>query len=222
MYCMALMEISMALWFIFFGFSVFFGTIMIKKAASPGLTRPQREYCIGIGIFILVHLVARILYFCFDFIYIADEFYWTWGAIFGIVGLTFLLYAIERNIFTQSKFLFTIFAIISVILFIVLPSNIGTIIQMIVLPILGLPIPLFYFYIASKSTGEIRTNSLLNGLGVFIFLAGQVAHTKFFYEIGPQWQPIYFVVSPPLMLIGTIIFFYGLVRPTFNGVKKDE
>jgi hypothetical protein len=206
---MGLAEISITLWFIFFGFSVLFGLTMCKKALNPDIERTQREYWIGIAIFVFIHLIARILYYLYDFIYVGGELFWTWGAIFGIAGLTFLLYAIERNIFTQSKFILTILAIISVLLLIILPADIGSIIQIIILPIIACPIPLIYFYIAAKSTEKIRRNSLLNGLGVLIFLAGQVTHGKFFFE---SWQPVYFIVAPVLMLIGSIIFFYGLVR----------
>ncbi len=206
---MGLAEFSIALWFIFFGFSILFGLAMCKNAVNPDIERTQREYWIGIAIFVFIHLIARIFYYFYDFIHVGDELFWTWGAIFGIAGLTFLLYAIERNIFAQSRFFLTILSIISVILLIILPADFGSIVQIIILPIIACPIPLIYFYIAAKSGEKVRRNSLLNGLGVFIFLAGQVTHGKFFFE---SWQPVYFIVAPVLMLIGSIIFFYGLIR----------
>ncbi len=206
---MALTELSMVLWFIFFGFSVIFGIIITRKAFTPDFERSQRDYYLGMAIFIMVHLIARILYFFYDFIYIEDEFFWDLGAIVGIGGIIFLLFAIERYIFTRSKFFFTILAIINVILLIVIPSEYKNIVQTIFIPVIGLFIPIIYFYIAYKGTGNIRKNSLLIAIGILIFLAGQTAHGRTFFEIT---DPIYLIASPLLMLLGGIIFFYGLVR----------
>ncbi|HUX99129.1 MAG TPA: hypothetical protein VMV49_06210 [Candidatus Deferrimicrobium sp.] len=207
---MALTELSMALWLIFFCFSVGFGILMIRKALGPDLERPQREYYIGMAIFIFVHLVARIFYFYYDFIDI-NEFYWDLGAIIGLLGIVFVLYAIERNIFTRSKFLFTITTLIFILMLIILPPYIKPYLQTIIVSIIGIFLPLIYVYVGIKSHGNIRKNSLLIAVGILIFLIGQTAHSATFFTTAVF---IYFIISPICIIIGGFIFFYGLIRPS--------
>lgn len=209
-----MIEISIGLWYVFFAFSIFFGAIMLKKALNQNFPRSQREYYLAIGIFAFVHLICRIFYYLYDFVLIGDPNLWTLGAIFGITGVTFLLYAIERNIFPKSKFILTILSIITIVLLLLLPSNLGTILQTIMLPILSIPIPLIYFYIAYKSADEFRMTAFINGLGIFIFLAGQTAHSRFFYEMGPQMLPMFYIISPILIITGSALFLYSLLRPS--------
>ncbi len=211
---MTLEQLSMSLWFIFFGFSVLFGVIMVRKALAQGIGRSQREYFLGIAIFIIVHLIARIFYFYYDFIYIEDIFFWHLGAVVGVAGIIFLLYAIERNIYTRTKFLFTILAIIYIILLLTVLNlgwgeNVENTLQTIFIAIIGPFIPLIYIYVAYKSSGEIRRNSLLIAFGIVIFIAGQTAHGRTFFAIT---HPVYLIVSPILMLIGGILFLSGLIK----------
>ena len=212
---MVLYEISIALWVIFFGLSIVFGVKMIRKARTPDYERPQKEYYLGMAIFIFVHLVARTFYFIYDFDYlyngVLNETLWELGAIIGIAGIVFLLYAIERHIYTRSKFFFTILVIIYIILIPILPPEYETIAQTIVVALVGFFIPLIYIYVAYKSTSDIRKNSLLIAFGILIFLIGQTAHGKTFFPID---HFIYLIVSPILMIVGGLILLYGLIRPS--------
>jgi hypothetical protein len=207
---MALTELSIVLWLIFFGFSVIFGILMIRKGLGPDLERSQREYYIAMAIFIFVHLVARIFYFYYDFIDINDLF-WDLGATIGLLGILFVLYAIERNIFTRSKFIFTITTLIFIILLNVLPDYIKPYLQTIIVSMIGIFLPLIYVYVGIKSHGNIRKNSLLIAVGILIFLIGQTAHSATFFSTAVF---IYFIASPVCMIVGGFIFFYGLIRPS--------
>lgn len=211
---MAFEEISIALWYVFFVFSGIFGVVMVRKALGEGLVRSQREYYLGIAIFIIVHLFARIFYFIFDFYSEFDQFYWDLGAIVGIAGIVFMVYAIERYIYTRSRFFFTTIAIISVILLILaavlnFPLAIKNTVQSVVVPAVGLFIPLIYLYVAYKGSGEIRKNSLIIFVGIFVFVAGQTAHMSLFLATN---EFIYFVLSPVFMIVGGGIFLYGLIK----------
>lgn len=206
---MAVTEISIVLWFIFFGFSVFFGLLMVRKAMSPDFERPQREYYVGLAIFIIVHLVARIFYYFHDFIHVGDLFFWEIGALIGIAGVIFLIYAIERNIYTRSKFIITIIVIINLILLIVLPPELKDIARIFNTALVGIFIPLIYVYVAYKSTGIYRRNSLLNAIGILIFLGGQAARSQPLFTTD---NIIFFIVSPILMLVGGTLFLYGLIK----------
>ncbi len=210
---MVVTEISVSLWLIFFGFSVVFGILTIRKAFTKEFERPQREYYLGIAIFILIHILARVFYFIFDFVN-NQEIFWELGALVGIGSVIFMLYAIERNVYTRTKFLITIITIINLVLLLIFALLITTplaktIIQTINTALVGLFIPLIYIYVAYKSSGVYRRNSLLIAIGIIIFLAGQTAHSRGFYI--PE-NPIYYIISPTLMLIGGIIFLYGLLR----------
>jgi len=207
-------------------FSGIFGIILIRKAFKPAFERPQREYFLGIAVFILVHIIARVFYFYYDFID-AQVLFWEVGALVGVGSIIFLVYAIERNVYKRSKFVITIIAIISLIALSIITvldvyspglihPDIKVIVQTVNTAVIGLFLPLIYIYVAIKSSGTYRTNSLIIAIGIIIFLGGQTAHAKGF-SMGAflQLQPdnfLYFILSPTLMLIGGILFLYGLIK----------
>jgi hypothetical protein len=205
---MVVAEISQVLWYIFLGFSVLFGIVMTRKALTKELGRSQREYYLGIAIFIIIHTIARIFYYLYDFVD-RQEIYWEIAALIGIGSVIFLIYAIERNIFKRTKFLITIITIINLLLIIFLPAEFKTYVQTVNTALIGIFLPLIYIYVAYKSTGSYRKQCLLIAIGILIFLAGQTAHMKAL--LLPD-NIIYFILSPTLMLIGGIIFLYGLVK----------
>ena len=207
---MALEPISQVIWFIFFGLSVIFGTLLIRKVKTEDLTRPQTEYYLGLVTFILVHFISRIFFYINDFKLGNPDLYWELGALIGLISLVPLLYAIERNIYTRSKFLFTILTVIFIILLYVLPLEYKPLNQTIIVTIVGAFIPLIYLYVAIKSTGSIRKNTLLIAGGIFIFLLGLTAHHKLYFPIDGF---IYLILSPLLMLSGLFVWAYGLLRP---------
>ncbi len=199
----------MILWIIFFVFSVFFGYFMTRKAFSSDYERPQREYYFGLALFIIIHLIARIIYFLHDFVYIGDQNLWELAALVGIGSVIFLVYAIERHIFTRTKFLITVIVIINLILMIVLPPDLKDIARIFNTTLVGIYLPSNYIYVAYKSTGIYRRNSLLIAIGILIFLGGQAARSQPLFVPG---NIIFFIISPILMLVGGFIFLFGLLR----------
>ena len=208
---MALEPISQVIWFIFFGISIILGTLILRKVITEDLTRPQTEYYLGSVAFILIHAICRIFYYIHDFTPGYPDLYWELGAIFGLICLIPLLYAIERNIYTRSKFLITILTIIFIILLFVLPVEYKPILQTIIISIAGAFIPLIYVYVAMKGTGSIRKSSLLIAGGIFIFLLGQTFHHRLYFPLDGF---IYLILSPLLITTGLFIWGYGLVRRT--------
>jgi hypothetical protein len=205
---MVVTEISQGLWYSFFGFSVIAGILLVRKALTKEITRNQREYYFGMAIFIIIHIVARAFYYIYDFID-RQELYWETGALIGIASVIFLLYAIERNIFTRTKFLLTILSLIFLILLLILPEALKPIVQAINTAMIGIFIPLIYIYVAYKSAGSYRKIAILTAIGILVFLAGQTAHMKAL--LLPE-NLVYFILSPTLMLVGGIIFLYGLLK----------
>ena len=208
---MALDLISQVIWFIFFGISVILVTLLIRRVITEDLTRPQTEYYLGSVAFILVHAICRIFYCMHDFTPGYPDFYWELGALFGLICLIPLLYAIERNIYTRSKFLITILTIIFIILLFIVPPEYQPFLQTVIVSIAGAFIPLIYVYVALKSTGNIRKNSLLIAGGIFIFLLGQTFHHRLYFPLDGF---MYLILSPLLVTIGLTIWGYGLIRPT--------
>ena len=189
---------------------------MIRKAMSIDIERPQREYYIGLTIFIFVHLIARIIYFIHDitaeivdFIYVGDPILWELAALVGIGSVIFLVYAIERNIFTRTKFIITIIVIINLILLIILPEEFKDIIRIFNTSLVGAFLPLIYVIAAYKSTGIYRKYLLITAVGILIFLGGQGARSDALFV--PD-NIIFFIISPILMIIGGAIYLYGLTR----------
>jgi hypothetical protein len=72
-------------------------------------------------------------------------------------------------------------------------------------PILALGIAVLYIVIVRNSTGSVRTKSALSLAGLLMIFAGLILDIDLLAS--PAFDPIRFVVSPLLFLVGTIVFF---------------
>ncbi|MHA1147866.1 MAG: hypothetical protein ACTSR8_06435 [Promethearchaeota archaeon] len=126
--------------------------------------------------------------------------------IVSYIGLFCVYFALEKTLVKKSHFFFSIVVwitcVISIIdfitrnlLWLTLPFFIAT--------VLGLPV--IFFYLAGKSSGEVRKNSLLVAVGVVMFIFGIA------FDI-PDGKPIFIIfgdvflaVVPPILQILAII-----------------
>ena len=211
-----IITISIILWIIFSIFSIIMAIYLSKKFLFTELEGGQRDYFLGMVLFIIIHLIARIFYMLYDFYYIGGvpyELFWDIAAIIGVGSLIFLLFAIERHILKKSRYIFTILSIITFVLLIVLPVY-KEIIQLIMIPIVAILVPAIYIYTAAKISGKIRKNSLIIAFSLIIFILGQSAHSTNVWDIFPYAiaEQLYYIVSPIGLLIGGIMLFYGLMK----------
>ena len=211
-----LLSISLVLWVSFVILSVVFAIFMTKKFLLSDLEPAQRDYFLGLVLFIIIHMVSRIFYILYDFYWIdGSQFilFWDIAAAVGTASLIFLLFAIERHIIKKTKFLFTILSIITVCLYFIIYEY-RNIVQLFMIPIVAIVIPAIYVYTAIKSTGNVRKNSLIIAMGLIVFILGQAAHSiniwdLFMYDIAFF---LYFIASPIGLLIGGLLLFYGLMK----------
>jgi hypothetical protein len=151
------------------------------KAAS-------NKFYLGVASFYILFILARIceivrfaLYPGTVFPYYDLNFLLKTGyTIFSYVGLTVIYYVLERYIFTGTKKIFTILVPIAAILSIwmttyALGSSTYNLLFAIVIPIYAvilLGIVGMYIYLAIKSAGEVRRNSIMIIFGILLFELG--------------------------------------------------
>jgi len=131
--------------------------------------------------------------------------------IVSYIGLFCVYYALEKTLVKKTHYLFSILVwitcVISIIDFIVrnllwltLPFFIAT--------VLGLP--LIFFYLAAKSSGAVRKNSLLVAIGIVLFILGIALDI-------PDGRPLFIalgdvflaIVPPILQIIACILLYKG-------------
>ncbi|MBD3227698.1 MAG: hypothetical protein GF329_05875 [Candidatus Lokiarchaeota archaeon] len=166
----------------------------------------QRDYFLGMVVFIVVHMISRIFYMLYDFYYINGSPYvpfWDIGAAIGAASVVFLLFAIERHMLKKTKYLFTILSIITVVLYFVIYQY-RDIVQLIMIPIVAIVVPLIYVYTAIKSTGQIRKTSIIIAIGIIIFILGQAAHSINVWDIFTENIAfgLYYIISPIGLTLG--------------------
>lgn len=178
-----------------------------------------KAYNAAFALFLIMFAVARYFYYLYDFV-IPSEFLWSIGAIFGLMGPAFVLFAIERKLIKGTRYAFTIVSIIAVILLVILlPLSIlvpaskimGVGIQFIAVSTIAPLIPLLYFYVAIKSSGEARKQALIFTIGILIFIGGNLFHGQMF-QGNVLFHFIYFILSPVFLIASVIIVLYGFLK----------
>ncbi|MHA1819637.1 MAG: hypothetical protein ACTSU2_03005 [Promethearchaeota archaeon] len=211
------LKIDFYLWIIVLLTNFFFMYKMIIRFKNPE-TELFGKYFKGVFSFFLIHGISRIFYFVYDYFVIDQHIFYEIGVLFGILSITAFIYYIESTIFTKSKHGLFIFGVIgsivslSSIIFSLLGQDtviLSEYTQYFTVPILGIVIPLIYLYTAIITTGRVRANSIIIMFGIIVFILGQMAHTPTAVQLLGDFLKI---ASPVLMLVGILIFYYGLVR----------
>ncbi|TFG00401.1 MAG: hypothetical protein EU541_02420 [Promethearchaeota archaeon] len=172
-------------------FALYLGKTVYEKKKNLGYL--EFDFLFGFFIFIVFLFISRIFYMIFDSFltqfdpslqYLPQNIiFWKLGSFFSLIGVSFILFIIERAIFKfKFKCIPSIFVIISNFIILFTPSN--TLIDFRILSILlfvsfsvSLIIPITFIYNGIKYP-EIRKVSIMLGVGALIFFiaTGSVSH----------------------------------------------
>lgn len=181
-------------------------------------------YTLGIMCFFALFLLSRVCsfinFYWFNYrgeLYLVEHPTWLWLQIgynfFSYAG-GFILYFVLEKYIIKTKFIFSGAtvggAIISILNYLTIEDLTLISIPFYLLVLFGFP--LIYFYLAIKSTGKVRKDSLLIGIGILFFEIGmafaipeaqQLIWANFMYpliyELG---GPIFHLVGEGIMLKG--------------------
>jgi len=211
-------EVTLSLWAAALALLAVLFILYLRKFSR---SESKRTYFWGLAIFCLVFLVFRILTIYYNFFLegglIGSQvqdldalalFFWGFNFCVGSVGIIFLIFAVEKEVFTKSKYLLTIFQISLTLLFILfafINLDIAIIIQWIS-PVPLIIVPLLYLYIGIKSVGEPRIYSLKMFGGILLIA---LSH-GIFSVLSPNWESfdstlLLFLLSPILMICALIL-----------------
>jgi len=191
-----------------------FGIYYRKKAEM----KSKKNYYFGLGLIFILLGISRIIFFYHDFIapeYLGainlDILLWKIASTIMLAGFTILSYVIETYIYKKTKHIFTIFGIIITILYLILmdKSLATTILYVGNGALIFLPF-LLYLFMAINTTGDIRKKAATIVLGMAILLVGSAL--GIFVLIFPDFKIPSLMFSPPIMLVGFIIVWYGFIK----------
>lgn len=167
-----------------FSLSIYLGGIWSKKDKSIGNSR--YNFIFALMCFTICLGTARTLFFFFDFILtdfipanfvlVPNIYLWQVGCFFSGLGGAIVLFVLDRQIF-QFKFKGVLalvsFSVASIQLLYPINGSLETFEFVSTLgfigTIMGLLIPLTFFYMAIKGTGELRRTSLILAFAVIIY-----------------------------------------------------
>lgn len=143
-------------------------------------------------------------------------FYWRVATIVGMIGLTTLLFVLEKNPLNQrTKYIGTIAAVVVLVVSISLGTEAGGIALAFSIPFLAIIILAIYLYLTVVGQGEMRTRSLESFLGVLAFFLGVMFDTNIARDIIASFAPVEIaliiqgIFAPILLMSGVIILIYS-------------
>ncbi len=177
----------------------------------------MKKYHYGIVIFIILFLIARIIFLINDTIYLPkgdnDPTYvrlYALGNFFAIIAAFPLMFVVEKYVFSKFHFVPSITILTCSMMVIIYPGPGDTsfiIFYAIISALMSATLPFIYLYVAIKASEETRVKSTLLGLGLIIFFIAVLFYT----DILQRSLPILAYLSPILMIIGVFLFQYGLL-----------
>jgi hypothetical protein len=218
-------EIALYLWIINLIEMTFVGYIFVRE-----YKKANTKFYLGVMLFYFIFVVARLceiirIYFNtegYDLVppYTGLNFILkTCYTLFSYIGITILYFVLERYVFTRTKKIFTALVPIACALSIwyTFYSPTDPIYQLlfnIVIPIYAvilLGIVGMYIYLALKSSGEVRRNSIMIVLGILLFELGLIfalseVQTSIFAAIPLD---VLIISAPILSIIGVILQIRG-------------
>jgi hypothetical protein len=151
------------------------------------------------------------------------------GVLLVLSSLVLLVYSIELSIFRRSRFLFTIFGIVSMgiiavdviaqatlsIQIKILGTRLMEWVQYFANPLLVAFILLVYLYAFMKAAGSVRRNALFMMVGIVLFIVAELALSNAAKKILP-WAEF---LGPPLRVVAIVLLSLAILRLS---VWKDE
>ncbi|MHA1271615.1 MAG: hypothetical protein ACTSPY_17615 [Candidatus Helarchaeota archaeon] len=172
-------EVSIGFKLIEMAFILFFAILFILKVKNKEETKNQKEIYLGTAFFMVCYVISDIL---FLLAYYGIEFedsifyYYSWklATIIGIIGTTFFIFTIEKNIGIikrlKTHYLFTFLSLGVLTLIILINNTTSRLIVYLSLPFIFILVLFFHFYIYLKAPKEYKKDLFLSFFGFLIFL----------------------------------------------------
>lgn len=151
-------------------------------------------------------------------------FFWVFNFCMLAVATIFIIFAVEKEVYTKLKFGLTIFFIGTFVIFLIMVAINSELARYIswISSLGGIIVPLLYLYVGIKSAGEPRANSLKMFLSLFLIMFSHLIFTRFFWEVfnlTPNWgifdiSQFFLTLAPIFMILGAIIII-SLERKTW-------
>ncbi len=176
----------------------------------------RKNFYLSIAVFSGAYFICRIMLTINYFLgWDPHSDLYVWATAFVLVGFAGLMYSVEKFIFTKLKFIPTICTLIFAALCVIFPrtasgTNLVTYWSL-AGGAFGILVPLLYLYVGFKSAGALRKNSFIIFWGTILFTIGKTMNTVMFQEA----LPILYPLAPILMLVGLLIFHYGIMKSVF-------
>lgn len=191
------------------------------------------SYDFALSVFFLLNFIAYTLFICRIF------FFELWGLmeyysiyreisqLLTIASLISVTIGIERNLIKRTKYAFSIImsiylVAITVLRLVGIPINIFAFPYNVFNLILVILLPSFYLYLAIKYP-QLRKNSLIMFLGLFIMFAGAIGNYENAWEVAPflmvipAFETFARLLSVSLIIAGILIQMYNFIK-----VKQAE
>ena len=199
-----------------------------------------RNYLLGIGLFFFLYGISRVLVFLFeltfeiDFIWnlsaadferifaerpdleLRHDIVWRLSTAIGTTGLVFLMYQLEVIIMKKkTKFLFTILTVVTVIPALILGvagKDEVSIVRIILYAgnLLVIVIPLFYLYLAVKTSGTPRKRAIGAAFGMLLTFLGVVFNSSVGKTLFADQVYITYVLYGICSTLGIIIYWKSI------------
>ena len=174
-------------------------------------TKINKKLCIGYFTFFFCYGLARIFFFIGDYygeyqaLDESIEFitYMKIAYIAGSVGLLVLLYVYEQE-FVPTHYALSVFNVICVILFIVLPYDLMKPIAYVFQVLVLVEILSVYLYIGIKGVGDIKKLAYQTILSLLVFFSGVFLDTRMISDL----NIIPPIIPPILVMIGVVLIYY--------------
>jgi hypothetical protein len=197
-------------------FGIYLGILtlhLIIKARSAEDRR--KNFYLSVAVFSGAYFICRIM-LTINYFLSWDKYsdLYVWATFSVLVGFAGLMYSVEKFIYPKLKFIPTIGILVFAALTVIYPRTDGTnLVSYYTLAggAFGLLVPLLYLYVGVKSAGALKKNSFIIAIGSLVFIAGKVLNWGTLQES----INILYLVAPLLLIIGIIIFHYGIMKPVF-------
>jgi len=201
-------SIVFGLWFVVVGYYwLLFGYYLLFRYFEN-----KSLFNLAVALFFLSLAIGRGFYVVFDF-YVSDVLWWRLGTFFQWIGLSCISAAIAVKLFTKRiiQYPFILIPIVIACAILLVPYRYVDTLRLYLIyvfaPIYAIIIPAFFFLIAWRIAGRIRTGGLLCGTGFLLLYAGRVLHATL---IEPWLESIIgwniFALLPPSLVIIALFF----------------
>jgi hypothetical protein len=186
----------------------------LTKNAIKSDVSNQRYFSLGLAVFGYIFGITRFLFVYTDSLPETDPFfilYWKLGSIVSLIAFAALLSIIETYI-VKTKYIFTGISIVGIILTIILPKELITYMNLIVIPVLLIDLIGAYLYVAVESKGTPRNNALRSLAAILLLVFGLLIDMDIIENL------VGFNVS----FIGAILMTAGLILYFHINYESEE